>query len=257
MIRLVRPPAAPPGLAAAGAAQTARDEAAFDQRPADYVAGTARFETHGLYSKPPVKAALVAMHHRKCCYCEQRVPITGTLHVEHFRPKGGFRQSREQRADDRPGYYWLAYRWENLLLSCFDCNSVYKKTLFPLADPAARACSHHDDIAHEAPLFVDPVADEPRDHIRFVDDTPRAVTPRGVATIEGMQLRRPALREERLATLALFRTLHAVVRSADAAPENAELQRVAAEVRPFVEAAARPSAPFTSMIIDYVAAHSG
>jgi hypothetical protein len=39
----------------------------------------------------------------------------------HYRPKGGFRQ-RRSGVLKVPGYYWLAYDWRNLLVSCAVCN---------------------------------------------------------------------------------------------------------------------------------------
>ena len=45
--------------------------------------------------------------------------------MEHYRPKA--RVSTEQ--GDKPGYYWLAARWENLLPSCTDCNSPRKQVM--------------------------------------------------------------------------------------------------------------------------------
>src|SRR5215468_8122036 len=67
----------------------------------------------------------------KCAYCEEK--LSGQPgDVEHFRPKGRvcdatFRQvfidhPRWGRNIAHPGYYWLAYDWDNLLPSCADCN---------------------------------------------------------------------------------------------------------------------------------------
>lgn len=96
------------------------------------------------------------------------------------------KSGEKQTQRDLPGYYWLAYRWQNLLLSCHDCNCTYKRTLFPLADPIERARSHHDDLTREQPLFIDPAMQDPRDHIRFDDDLPTGITAQGVTTIEGI-----------------------------------------------------------------------
>lgn len=57
------------------------------------------------YKQPDVRAALDALYHGKCAYCEQKAE---ELHIEHYRPK-----SR---------YHWLAYSWDNLLLVCVKCN---------------------------------------------------------------------------------------------------------------------------------------
>ena len=72
--------------------------------------------------------------------------------VEHYRPKAGYRQDAEDPLG-RPGYYWLAYEWSNLLFCCQICNQRFKRNLFPLVDPARRAETHHDDLSSEQPLF--------------------------------------------------------------------------------------------------------
>ena len=48
--------------------------------------------------------ALYAMQGRVCAYCEQKLPESDRGDVEHFRPKSLYR--------------WLAYAFENYLLSC-------------------------------------------------------------------------------------------------------------------------------------------
>jgi hypothetical protein len=55
-----------------------------------------------------------------------------------FRPKGGWVQN-DGDALTQPGYYWLAYEWSNLLISCQLCNQEFKKNRFPLLNPT-RAC---------------------------------------------------------------------------------------------------------------------
>ena len=60
------------------------------------------------------KEELINNQGKKCCYCEKSID-TGDL--EHYRPKQGWKQNKGT-AITRPGYYWLSYRWKNLLLSC-------------------------------------------------------------------------------------------------------------------------------------------
>lgn len=67
------------------------------------------------YKMDDIKEKLMKIYHSKCAYCES---LLEQLHVEHFRPKRG-------------GYYWLAYSWDNLLLSCPICNSR-KGSSFPV-----------------------------------------------------------------------------------------------------------------------------
>jgi hypothetical protein len=87
-----------------------------------------------------------------------------------------------------PGYYWLAYSWENLLVACEKCNREYKRTQFPLANPEKRACSHHHRIDEEIPMLLHPAFDEPREHIRFRKDAPMGLTPVGSTTIQVLGL---------------------------------------------------------------------
>lgn len=172
MIQIRRPDEGPARLQRLGESQTQRDCEAYDACPSNYQSGAAKFRKGKYYCEKEVKDLLVKVHHSKCCYCERRLWESDDLEVEHFRPKGGVRQALDQANDEPLGYYWLAYRWENLLLSCNPCNRRYKKTFFPLENPAERARSHHDDTTRERPLFVDPVRQDPREHIRFDDDTP-------------------------------------------------------------------------------------
>lgn len=250
MIRLVRPVPPPAQFTKMGSKQTKADCDAYDACPDDFLTGQSRFPKREYYSASRVKDVLVAMHHSKCCYCEKKLLSRGYLHVEHFRPKSAVRQLAEDR-DELPGYYWLAYQWDNLLLSCLDCNSRSKHTLFPLADPAVRAHCHLDDITREQPLFIDPATDDPRLHIRFDDDVPMSQTEKGRTTIAGISLRRAELREERLKLLRHIDARNDIIEVARRHPEDAALQLKADEARQFIEEATRPDAEFSSMVIDY------
>ena len=66
------------------------------------------------YKTPDVKVALKKLYNGKCGFCEQKIEV---FQVEHFRPKSI--------------YYWLAYSWDNLLVSCPRCN-VLKKDKFSI-----------------------------------------------------------------------------------------------------------------------------
>lgn len=129
MIRIHKPGSAPRILAERGAELTAEL-----CRKAD--AGERLDFEREVYGAAEVKQALRIAQHDKCCFCEAKLGHTQFGDVEHFRPKAGSRQ----RPDDRPmaGYYWLAYAWANLYLSCEVCNRRHKGGLFPLANPAQR-----------------------------------------------------------------------------------------------------------------------
>ena len=118
----------------------------------DYRAGRRKFTfSDSIYNHETVKEALILAQHGKCCFCEMKIADEGD--VEHFRPKSGYRQRTGDRLG-RPGYYWLAYEWSNLLLACSSCNQRFKRNLFPLADPSQRAESHAADINLEEPLLI-------------------------------------------------------------------------------------------------------
>jgi hypothetical protein len=96
------------------------------------------------------KPALVAAQHEKCAFCEAKIRHTQPGDVEHFRPQAATRQSKDAPLR-KPGYYWLAYEWTNLLLACAECNRRGKGNLFPLRDDARRAHHHRDPIQNEEP----------------------------------------------------------------------------------------------------------
>ena len=146
MIRIERPATGSSILKRKGERQTKSDCESYDACPSDYNSGVKKFPRRNYYSSKPVKKLLVDIHHGKCCFCETWFAESINLDVEHFRPKAGVRQDLDQKEDELPGYYWLAYRWDNLLLSCNACNRQFKKTLFPLKNPSDRARNHNEDV---------------------------------------------------------------------------------------------------------------
>jgi len=87
-----------------------------------------KFKFYSAY-KDQYKDDLLKMFNSRCAYCECFVTVGGRGDIEHFRPKG------ECTALDskvvRPGYYWLAADWDNLYLSCTNCN---QSTTFKILD---------------------------------------------------------------------------------------------------------------------------
>lgn len=157
-----------------------------------------------IYNDPTVKRQLELDQHEKCCYCEAYLKHIGYGDVEHYRPKNGFRQGVGANLE-KPGYYWLAYDWNNLLFSCKRCNIGHKRSYFPLANhPQSRAYSHRDRIALELPLLLHPVQDDPSNHIRFRRAVAVAVRKslRGRATIKFCGLNRKKTLERRRTHLA-------------------------------------------------------
>ena len=117
----------------------------------------------------------------------------------------------------RPGYYWPAAAWSNLLPSCIDCNRKRTKeftdgttgvsgkaNLFPVADESRRWRSHRAKNREE-PLLLNPCDDDPEQHLEFLDkglvrpalDAGGTPSRKGEASIEVYGLTRQDLVEQR------------------------------------------------------------
>jgi len=71
------------------------------------IASASYCDTKNSYKVKSVQTRLYEIYHLKCAYCEKKL-LDIPKHIEHYRPKSY--------------YYWLAYSWDNLLLSCGSCN---------------------------------------------------------------------------------------------------------------------------------------
>lgn len=171
-----------------------------------------------LYKRKSIKKSYLqakdGFFHGKCVYCECYVKDFQHGDVEHYRPKKGVTDENDvpvvlQEADgtseSHPGYYWLAYDWRNLVLSCVDCNQpntvdgqkVGKHNRFPVVGDHAATPEEVDD---EEPLLLHPCVDEPSEHLE-VDIASGAMidkTPQGKMSIDIFGLNvRGRLKEER------------------------------------------------------------
>ncbi len=251
MIRIEKPPKAPKILTTKGSEQTQKDCAAYDLHPSDYCSGSKKFEFNGkIYSAKSVKNALLKAQYNKCCYCESKFLSTSYGAVEHFRPKGAAKQKHGQR-EEYPGYYWLAYDWDNILVSCERCNSSHKGNLFPLAGQGKRAQSHYDDVKAEQPLFVNPAREDPRRHIRFRGEVAIPITKMGRETIQGMGLRRSDLEEDRRERLAYLKRLCDIVESGKRSTDQ-EMRILAIKIQEFLKSFTRPEAKYSAMAQDFL-----
>ena len=247
MIRIERPPEPPKILKINGRRKTKRNCDRYDRYANDYRDGSRKFEfDSAVYGHKSVKEALLRAQFEKCCYCESRFRATSYGAVEHFRPKGAVQQDPHQ-GRGYPGYYWLAYDWDNLLVSCDKCNTTHKRDLFPLADDTARARSHHDDVNGERPLFVDPAREDPRPHIRFRGAAVVSVTQWGRATIKGTGLRRSNLEEARMERLDHLELLCRIVELEGRVP----IEQVEGARGELAEAIL-PSAKYSAMAQDFL-----
>jgi uncharacterized protein (TIGR02646 family) len=167
-----------------------------------------------LYGGKTVKEKLKELQHDKCCFCEARVSVVSHGDVEHFRPKAGWVQQEKDKLS-KPGYYWLAYDFSNLFLSCQICNQKFKKNYFPLANPASRASNHKKAITKERPLIIDPGKSDPTKFLTFNKEIIVAVNnnKKGLETIKRTGLDRPELNRERFEYLALLEELAKLARN--------------------------------------------
>jgi hypothetical protein len=102
MIRVTKPGQSPSILREKGRRTTEANQQAFE-------GGERIFEFESsIYGAKSVKNALIKAQHGKCAFCESQVRHIAHGDVEHYRPKGGFRQNDPDPLE-QPGYFWLAY----------------------------------------------------------------------------------------------------------------------------------------------------
>jgi hypothetical protein len=169
--------------------------------------------------------------------------------VEHFRPKAGYCQ-REGSPLRRPGYYWLAYAWDNLFFSCQLCNQRFKRNLFPLRNPRKRARSHHDAVNREEPLLIDPGRHDPARFLRFREEVVEALDENlvGATTINVLGLNRLELteaRRERLQKVKLLLRSRHLLAAQPATPEVAQHLK---EIDALLPALTRDEAEYSAMM---------
>ncbi len=162
------------------------------------------------------KTDLISVYNGKCAYCETSILQGQPGDVEHFRPKSAIdagidgienlsdkvKKPLKEHKKIKPGYYWLAADWYNLLLSCNSCNRVStqlnaaknsgtaitestleeetlgKGSRFPYLDPDKRIDDPLIKISDEKDLqlLIDPGEDNPEDHLTFVQHKGRKNT---------------------------------------------------------------------------------
>ncbi len=250
MIRIVKPAKPPKILTTKGAKQTRKDCAAYDDSSTDYYSSEKKFNIDSnIYRSESVWKELSRAQYNKCCYCESKFLATSYGPVEHYRPKGAVQQAPGQRKE-YPGYYWLAYDWNNLLFICTACNTK-KRELFPLIDSKARARSHHDDITMEQPLLLNPAVENPRDHIRFREDMPEPLTEIGKTTIQYLDLCRAHLRADRREWLEILKNYQDFI-AVTKYYSDPEIQRERDKALQFLAKAASPKAKYSAMAQDFI-----
>lgn len=238
MIRVARTPC-PPSLdpndpGSSGAKELAKVKAKL-------AAGeTVKSSDFSAYGSRAVREALREMFHGKCAYCESKIAGSQDTDVEHYRPKKGVTEADEAGVA-HPGYWWLAMRWENLVLSCQHCNqsrsyhviipddleteeelreflerqpktTAGKLNAFPV-EGNLWVTVEGGDLTTEKPLILNPVDMEPDEHLEWVlfqgASTVRAKagSPVGEATRKILGLNRRWLEEDRRIRLLEMRRL--------------------------------------------------
>ena len=248
MIHLDKPNETPPVLLNRGTVATQQDCEAYVGNPAAYGSGELKFDIiEKIYGSPEVRNALRTLQHDKCCYCESKHFATSAGRIDHFRPKGAV--SQDKGSDKlHPGYYWLAYRWDNLVLACEKCNGK-KSYYFPLEDPGQRARNHLYHLDRESPLLLNPyVETELSEHLTFDGSACEPGTERGRVTVTVLGLNRPELQDDRQRLLNLLATLCTVVRDLEGR------DTLCRNARRTIDSFARPDAPYSAMARDYLIA---
>jgi hypothetical protein len=154
--------------------------------------------------------------HGKCGYCE--IKLAGQVgQMDHFRPKGAVYELHEDEElwghedeDDTTfrgrgiarkslGYHWLAYSWENYVLSCERCNAGLKRSYFPVVE-SPRCWPPKPDV-HERACLINPFdGPNPVEHLEFTilgTVAARGEGRYGIETIRTLGLNRPSLVEVR------------------------------------------------------------
>jgi uncharacterized protein (TIGR02646 family) len=178
----------------------------------------------------------------KCCFCEKPV---GGADIEHFRPKAAWQQAKREQLN-RPGYYWLAYSWDNMLISCTDCNSkTCKGNLFPVN--GARSVFPSNCNA-EASVLINPAKEDPSAFISFRLDQPYGIDPegRGNANIEIFNLKtRGDILEPRRDRLKLYQKMGQLTKLV---PDILNTEDEIRDAKVYIGRAQAVKSPFAGMI---------
>lgn len=190
------------------------------------------------------KKELIKCQGKKCCYCGK--PISEGQ-IEHYRPKKGW----QQKVGDTlisPGYYWLTYRWSNLLLSCAECNaSGQKGNLFPIQ--GIRADTHSANLDAEDPLFINPYDDDVSKSISYYKSSIVSKDDRGRVTIDALKLntRADLNRDDKF---AYYKQCYKI--AALSKPFEFITQNDINEAKELLVKAKRKKVPFSGMILENI-----
>jgi len=187
----------------------------------------------GKRSSDVFKNSLINIQNHKCCFCESRVTHISDGDVEHFRPKAAW--LHELDGLKKPGYFFLAYDWGNLLLSCQACNQRAKGNQFPILNSIIRTTiTSTYDYSLENAIFINPAYEDPEISITFFEEIPKGNNYRGRKTIEYLELDRLSLNEARKEKLkdlfALKEVIQVIQNEVDREKAEEILRRRIAEI---------------------------
>jgi uncharacterized protein (TIGR02646 family) len=108
-----------------------------------------------------LKELLGSQSYDKCWYCES-TELRSDNPIDHFRPKNSIAE-----CEGHPGYWWLAFSWDNYRYTCTYCNSRRveqeteggKQDHFPLIIPPKWGRFPGAEIG-ERPMLLDPCDSE-------------------------------------------------------------------------------------------------
>jgi uncharacterized protein (TIGR02646 family) len=271
------------GLAMTKAELELEQAIAFFTDPANYAGNKKltkvkfRFKAYG---DPGLRKELDRIFNRKCAYCESKMAHVTRKEIEHFRPKA---EVSTPKGKVKPGYYWLATHWDNLLVSCPACNradthevpgkpgeyTLGKASQFPLSKESARVRSHTNRLGYESRhrMLLHPCKEDPEEHLWFNHNgliharrqSDGKHSAKGRTSIQVYGLQRKDLVEERKSVLDSFRFqlkqlrhlvyIHGAIQSAPEIQENLnEMQAIFSQLKRFVGR----KAPYQAMIRQFI-----
>lgn len=203
-------------------------------------------QDYTVYSDKKVRKLLIKMFHGKCAYCESIITTIYNGDIEHFRPKGEIQEANPKK----PGYFWLAAEWDNLLFACPFCNQTNthefkngddieeavlgKLDQFPLDSEKYRLNYNHGliyftentnyqkafDLEESERLLLNPCKDENIEKYFKFDDDGAIITNDGLTNFE----ERKALKS--IFTYALHRLPLTIAREQKIIKIKAQIKRV-------------------------------
>lgn len=135
---------------------------------------------------------LANIFENRCAYCESE--LSSQMHIDHFRPKSTYPQ--------------LYYSLENIYPVCVECNNS-KGAKFPLKNEEQDFLSNKItvDLSTEITLLINPIEDNPEEHLRFNDDgSVSPLTENGEVTIRTLNLNRKSLISSRFYIIGFLKS---------------------------------------------------